>query len=62
MTTRAPITTATPSLPTLTTTQRQVVCVPEIDTNYPGNDLADSGKANVASYLECCNLCGESTT
>jgi hypothetical protein len=54
-------TTTTAAVPTttttiLTTTLRSSICQVDLDSNYPGNDL--SGRANVASAGDCCNLCG----
>lgn len=40
------------------TTTRASVCIPSIDSNFPGNDLPGQGYGNVASYLDCCNICG----
>ena len=27
-------------------------------TNYPGNDIPNQGFGNIATFQDCCNLCG----
>ena len=53
-TTTAIVPTTTTTVPT--TTLKNSICQVDLDSNYPGNDLA--GRANVASAGDCCNLCG----
>jgi hypothetical protein len=40
-------------------TTRLAICVESIDSNIPGGNLPNQGRGNVASYTDCCNLCGK---